>query len=239
MNYYGSLCTFLLHCGVDHKTLLPKENRPRTIDPDPVAYTTEEVKRFMGALTSPRHRLFFQFLLKTGTREKEATHLEWSDIRLNEHRIIIAGEKRMTVVVDGKAKQLAFRTKSRRSRTIPLENNLLGDLREWRKSNPNTRFVFGTSSDLPDGHMLEVVKTTVQKTGLGCGTCAPCLSQRGCERWFLHKFRHTFATWSLQAGVDIVTVQKMLGHTKIEMTARYLGALHAKAAQEKLNAVFA
>ena len=37
--------------------------------------------------------------------------------------------------------------------------------------------------------------------------------------------RHTFATRLIQAGVDIITVQKLLGHAEITMTARYAHAL--------------
>jgi site-specific recombinase XerD len=36
-----------------------------------------------------------------------------------------------------------------------------------------------------------------------------------------HDLRHTFATRLVQAGVDIITVQHLLGHAKICMTARY------------------
>jgi integrase len=40
-----------------------------------------------------------------------------------------------------------------------------------------------------------------------------------------HDMRHTFATRLVRAGVDIVTVQYLLGHSKITMTARYAHAL--------------
>jgi integrase len=42
------------------------------------------------------------------------------------------------------------------------------------------------------------------------------------ENCWLHKFRATFATWSLWAGVDLRTVQQWLGHSDMESTMRYL-----------------
>jgi len=40
-----------------------------------------------------------------------------------------------------------------------------------------------------------------------------------------HDLRHTFATRLVRAGVDIVSVQHLLGHSKITMTARYAHSL--------------
>ena len=39
---------------------------------------------------------------------------------------------------------------------------------------------------------------------------------------YLHKFRATFATRCLWAGVDLCTVQQWLGHSDMESTMRYL-----------------
>jgi hypothetical protein len=52
---------------------------------------------------------------------------------------------------------------------------------------------------------------------------AVCLA--GIPHIRLHDMRHTFATRLIRAGVDIVIVQKLLGHSKITMTARYAHSL--------------
>ena len=40
-----------------------------------------------------------------------------------------------------------------------------------------------------------------------------------------HDMRHSFATRLIRAGVDIITAQKLLGHSKITMTERYAHSL--------------
>jgi len=38
----------------------------------------------------------------------------------------------------------------------------------------------------------------------------------------LHKFRHTYATRLLESGCDIVTVQRLMGHSDLDTTRQYL-----------------
>lgn len=237
-NYYSAIASFLFSCGVDHKTLVAKENRPRKDDPLLVEYDPEEVRKFLAACNSEEQALTFEAFLKTGCREQELAFLEWTDLNWNAGTITIQGEKRLTLLVDGEMKEFKFRTKTRKPREIPLEPELGAKLKAWRSRNPNARFVFGTSSDLPNGHFLDAVKRTARRAGLNCGKCPSCVEKVECEHWDVKTWRSTFATWALRRGVDIRTVQHILGHTKIEMTAKYLTPLKGKRAQEGLSAVF-
>jgi integrase/recombinase XerD len=45
-----------------------------------------------------------------------------------------------------------------------------------------------------------------------------CTGGPFCRRWFLHKFRHTYATRHLQDGIDIRTLQQWMGHRDLAST---------------------
>jgi site-specific recombinase XerD len=59
------------------------------------------------------------------------------------------------------------------------------------------------------------------------------------ENFWLHKFRATFATRCLWAGVDLRTVQQWLGHSDMESTMRYLKPSRSQQTREKVNEIFA
>jgi integrase len=59
------------------------------------------------------------------------------------------------------------------------------------------------------------------------------------DNFWLHKFRATFATRCLWAGVDLRTVQQWLGHSDMESTMRYLKPSRSQQTREKVNEIFA
>jgi len=51
----------------------------------------------------------------------------------------------------------------------------------------------------------------------------------------LHKWRHTFATQILQSGIDIKTLQTLLGHKNIATTEMYLKSLRLDDLRQKVE----
>jgi len=213
-NLYISIACFLHFCGVDHKGLLPLSERPTPVEETPEAYTEEEMTKFFFVITKERDALAFELMLKTGPREQELANLEWEHLDLGK-----------TPTVSYKTRD-NFRTKTGKSRTIPLERGLADRLAAWQTKNPTSRLLFPTKDDKVEGHFLRLCKEYAK------------LSGQNKAKFWLHKFRDTFATWALRRGVDIRTVQHWLGHSSIEMTQRYLAPEQGEHAQGQINKAF-
>jgi len=116
-----------------------------------------------------------------------------------------------------------------------------------REANPDDP-VFPSPSGRPDGGMLEKLKIVAFRGKLNCGHCVTehklkdgetktnrCSNGPYCSRWFLHKFRHTYATRHLQDGIDIRTLQQWMGHRDIASTMVYLKGVRNRDIQARLN----
>jgi integrase len=182
--------------------------------------------KFFFVIANERDLLAFDFLLKTGAREREMTNLEWSDLLLGSNP---------TVKIQTKE---GFRTKTGKSRVVPLEASLALKLEEWHEKNPASRYVFPRPDGNVERKFLDRCKRYARAASLNCGTCKACIKHQECENYYLHKFRDTFATWALRRGVDLRTVQYWMGHASIEMTMRYLAPMKGEAAQNEINKAF-
>ena len=96
--------------------------------------------------------------------------------------------------------------------------------------------------------MLEKLKAVAWRGKLNCGHCTTthtlsdgtvktnrCAAGPFCTRWFLHKFRHTYATRHLQDGIDIRTLQQWMGHRDIASTMVYLKGVRNADIQNRIN----
>jgi integrase/recombinase XerD len=219
---YTMIRGFLQHCGLDLKALIDPATHKRLKqkpDADTEPYTREELDKLFAVCT-PYYRMVFALLLQTGMRFREASHLTWSNIKWDEGKIFVPGEQHVT----NRGKLKEFESKSRKSRKIPLYASLRSALLEWRHENPNTIYVVGSlRGDQPNNHWIEYGKKFWKDAELNCGVCDGCnATSAWCESFYLHKFRHTFAHRSLDAGIDLYELSRNLGHHDISITTVYL-----------------
>ena len=101
-------------------------------------------------------------------------------------------------------------------------------LKEWKaKAKPGCPLVFPTSGCRVKRDFWDCLKAAAGRAGLDE------------KKFWLHKFRSTFATWCLWSGVDLATVQLWCGHTDLESTMRYLKPSRSQETHAKVNKIFA
>lgn len=97
-------------------------------------------------------------------------------------------------------------TKTRKRRILPINNQSKAALTN-RQQDENSEWVFSN----PDGTRLEALDYRFRKAR----------SKAGIENFRIHDLQHTFASWLVSEGVDLIKVRDLLGHTSITMTERY------------------
>jgi site-specific recombinase XerD len=160
----------------------------------PVVLATDEVLSLLEAARPGRDRVLLQTTYACGLRLSEVLGLTAADI----------DSARMFVVVR--------QGKGRTDRLVPLSLRLLTELRAyWRMHRPRTWLFPGSKPDQP--LCAAAIQRMVKRTRQAAGLVKPAT---------LHTLRHSFATHLHEAGVDLVTLQKLLGHRSIDSTLLYL-----------------
>lgn len=98
----------------------------------------------------------------------------------------------------------------------------------------------GGVQESPGTRFENKLKRITRRGDLNCGHCESthgnkCSGGPHCSKWYLHKFRHTFATTNLEHGVSIRTVQEWLGHSDLESTMVYRKLVRHKDIQKLLD----
>jgi integrase/recombinase XerD len=213
-NKFENVMTFLKAQGI--RGLAGKNDWPRFVQEEPEVYEKDELDTLF-AKCDAKERLWFEFFLMTGMREQEVMHCSWADINL----------ARGTVTVRYKP-EYGFSPKNYKEREIPVPAKLVTSLKvEKEKRDKTCGLVFPTAGCRPKLDFLDTLKAVAERAKLSR------------ENFWLHKFRATFATWSLWAGVDLRMVQQWLGHSDMESTMRYLKPSRSQQVREKVNEIFA
>ncbi len=168
---------------------------PRVPKRLPDILTGSEVERVLGCVTSIKYRAVCSLTYAAGLRISEACSLRPADIDSGRGLIHVR---------EGKG---------RKAREVTLSERLLQQLREyWRITRPQGEWLF-PSARSPQKH---VPGRTVLKALQRAAKAA-----RLKKKVTLHLLRHTFATHLLESGVDLRTIQLLLGHSSFRSTERY------------------
>jgi integrase len=241
-NKHVSVFGFLSWCGVETKPLAlrPPDYTEKRVE----VYQTEELRVFFESLSDPYHILVFELLLKTGLRMQEAMYLRWSNFDFERGTLTVKKQKDSATAQDNDhfpspktRRSRQFQIKDKAERTLPLPADLAAHLKDWRKMH-TCRLVLGTKNDTPNWKWLPLLKRLARQAGLNCGACKSCSApHEECERWYLHKFRATYTTFLLRAGIDVRTVMEYTGHDDLATVLRYVSAAETKDTQSKINSI--
>jgi site-specific recombinase XerD len=182
---------------------LPRMKRPVL---RPKVYSVQELERLFGQPDLNRkHRAMFMTAYAAGLRISELCHLRIVHLLSDRHQIHI---------VQGKGNK---------DRYTLLSPRLLRELRAyWQLYRPKD-WLF-PSSTYPDRPITEEAVQRAFTKAIRAGGLP--------DRGGIHSLRHSFATHLLEAGVDPLTLQRLLGHSQLSTTTTYL---HVR--QERLEQV--
>jgi integrase/recombinase XerD len=211
--------------------LIASSDWPKYVEKIRPIYEPEEIQSMLTHAIGDE-AIFLKFMLGSGFRDQEAQHVCWRDLDFRNSHVRVT------------AKALwDFRPKNWEERVVPLPSALIDQLRrlkETRNALP-AQLVFPNKRGNPNSENDTIVKRVADRAKLNCGQCVTkhgnkCAEGPYCQHFFLHKFRHTFATEHLRHGVDIRTLQTWMGHRDIKSTMVYLKGVQSKDALAKVNA---
>ena len=198
---YRALGPFFKFCveeGLLESSPMTRVSRPTVDEVSKPIFTQEEIKRILAACDTPRDTAIVACLLDTGVRASELLRWKVEDIDLAEGTITILG-------------------KNRRERTVFLGSRAKRYLIKWL-----------VAADVEFGHIWIYQGSKDEYTGKVLTTSGlnqvlrRIGSKASVSQCNPHKFRRTFAVQCLRDGMDIFTLQRLMGHRSLDMLKRYL-----------------
>lgn len=160
----------------------------------PEILSSQELDRLFACSSPPKSRLLLMTTYSAGLRVSEVVHLKVSDI----------DSQRMMIRIQ--------QAKGMKDRYSILSQTLLEELRLYWKLYRPASWLFPSQQPLKPmqiGTAQKIYHRAKQRAGITKGLG-------------IHTLRHCFATHLLEAGVDLRTIQTLMGHSSITTTQRYL-----------------
>ena len=169
----------------------------------PLVMSADEIKRLLAVASSLKTRVLLSLGYGCGLRAREIVRLKVKHIDSAQKIIRIE------------------QSKGRKDRNVMLSDEMLGLLRQWWKARPRRdagippqeRWLFpsrkSAGKPITTRHLNRLFHEAADAAGIR-------------KHVTLHSLRHSFATHLLEHDTHIRKIQVLLGHEKLETTARYL-----------------
>ncbi len=164
--------------------------------PLPKHLRDEEVGRLLEVIASARDRAMFMLMLRSGLRVEEVCNLSLAALDLRRRRVY---------VLNGKGAK---------DRVVYMSRDCYEAVVMYLRMRPasKARKVFLVERGRYRGKPISVrgIQKRMESYAKRAGLKVSC-----------HQLRHTMATQLLNADADLVTIQDLLGHSRIKTTQRY------------------
>jgi site-specific recombinase XerD len=172
----------------------------------------EEVGKLFEVVNKPRDRAIFMLMLRCGLRVEEVAHLTLGALDLKRRKILVA------------------QGKGRKGRVVYISNDAFDALVQYLRVRPSRRAkgLFLVEKGPHYGKAISV--RGIQKR-------IEYYARKARLKISCHQLRHTMATQLLNADADLVTIQDLLGHSRIKTTQRYCKVSNLKVQRDYYKAM--
>ena len=172
----------------------------------------EQIPRLFAVIDNKRDRAIFMLMLRCGLRVEEVAQLTVGALDLPRSQLFV------------------YRGKGAKDRVVYLSRDAQQALLEYLKSRSASRMkrVFLVDKGRCKGHPISVrgIQKRMEQYARKAGLKVCC-----------HQLRHTMATQLLNADADLVTIQDLLGHSRIKTTQRYCQVSNLKVQRDYHQAI--
>ncbi len=178
------------YSGSNPVSTLPRNSKPKVDNKRIRFFNHAEAKELLKRLLSRSKDVHDMALLSIhcGLRAGEVFNLTWQYVNL---------ESEQVTLID---------TKSGKDRTVPMIEVVM-EMFKSRKQGARNELVFPNKKGLKRAEMSKTFQRTVDAMGLNEG-----ITDRK-NKMVFHSCRHTCASWLVQAGVSLLTVKEVMGHS--------------------------